>query len=109
MASENMVVMPSKEANIQTASGLPGPTVQASEATPYPQHGAQQLGSSTSALQQVPKKGSLERFLKAETKAVQIMIGLIHIAFGIVVVSLPASHKGVTIIGGYPFWGGIFV
>ncbi|ETE56891.1 Membrane-spanning 4-domains subfamily A member 8B, partial [Ophiophagus hannah] len=112
MASGNMVVMPSKEANIQTASGLPAPPVQAPGATPYPQHGVQQLGISTSAPQQVPKQSSLERFLKAETKvfgvymfaiclfeiqynisifqavlrpAVQIMIGLIHIAFGIVV------------------------
>ncbi|XP_026577144.1 membrane-spanning 4-domains subfamily A member 8-like isoform X2 [Pseudonaja textilis] len=112
MASGNMVVMPSKEVNIQTASGLPGPTVQASGATPYPQHGAQQLGTSTSAPQQVPKKSSLEKFLKAETKvfgAVQIMIGLIHIFFGIVIFTLPfPSHYGVIIPGGYPFWGGIF-
>ncbi|XP_026541170.1 membrane-spanning 4-domains subfamily A member 15-like, partial [Notechis scutatus] len=112
MASGNLVVMPSTEVNIQTASGLPGPTVQASGATPYPQHGAQQLGTSTSAPQQVPRKSSLEKFLKAETKvfgAVQIMIGLIHIFFGIVIASLPfPSHNGLIIPGGYPFWGGIF-
>ncbi|XP_058013785.1 membrane-spanning 4-domains subfamily A member 15-like [Ahaetulla prasina] len=111
MASGNIVVMPSKGANIQTASGLSNVGLQASEAIPYPQPGAQQLGASTSAPQQVPQKSPLQDFLNAETKvlgAVQIMIGLLHIGFGTVVISLPSSNAGVTTIAGYPFWGGVF-
>ncbi|XP_070813393.1 membrane-spanning 4-domains subfamily A member 15-like [Pituophis catenifer annectens] len=111
MASGNTVVMPSKGANIQTPSGLPSVALQASGATPYPQLGTQQLGASTSVPQQVLQKNPLQDFLNAETKvfgAVQIMIGLLHIAFGAVVISLPPPGPGVTAIGGYPFWGGIF-
>ncbi|XP_060543205.1 membrane-spanning 4-domains subfamily A member 15-like [Pantherophis guttatus] len=111
MASGNTVVMPSKGANIQTPSGLPSVALQASGATPYPQLGAQQLGASTSVPQQVLQKNPLQDFLNAETKvfgAIQIMIGLLHIAFGAVVISLPPPSPGVTTVGGYPFWGGIF-
>ncbi|XP_039200154.1 membrane-spanning 4-domains subfamily A member 15-like isoform X1 [Crotalus tigris] len=113
MASGTVVVVPSNAQNvIQTAPGLPGVALQASGATPNPQYGAQQLGISTSAPQQVPQKGPMERFLSAEAKvlgAVQIMIGLVHIGFG--VVSLYLIHSSYFIlsgIGGYPFWGGIF-
>ncbi|KAG8125482.1 putative Membrane-spanning 4-domains subfamily A member 12-like protein [Naja naja] len=86
----------------------------ASGAIPYPQYGAQQLGISTSAPQQVPQGNPLERFLKAEPKvlgAVEILIGLIHIGFGAVSLSSLDSrtiYPCLTATGGYPFWGGIF-
>ncbi|XP_015676674.1 membrane-spanning 4-domains subfamily A member 8-like isoform X2 [Protobothrops mucrosquamatus] len=113
MASGTIIVIPSNGANvIQTAPGLPGVVLQASGATPYPQYGAQQLGISTSAPQQVSQKGPMERFLSAETKvlgAIQIMIGLIHIGFGAVSLCLfPSYYLNLSGIGGYPFWGGIF-
>ncbi|XP_070812721.1 membrane-spanning 4-domains subfamily A member 15-like [Pituophis catenifer annectens] len=115
MASETTVVTPSNEANIiQTAPGLPSVALQASGAIPYPQYGAQQLGIPTSAPQQVPQKGPLERFFNAEPKvlgAVQILIGLIHICFGAVLLSsILHSHFPylISAVGGYPFWGGIF-
>ncbi|KAG8125488.1 putative Membrane-spanning 4-domains subfamily A member 12-like protein [Naja naja] len=69
MASETTIVIPSNGVNIiQTAPGLPSVALQASGAIPYPQYGAQQLGISTSAPQQVPQGNTLERFLKAEPK-----------------------------------------
>uniref|UniRef100_A0A8C6VAS8 Membrane-spanning 4-domains subfamily A member 8-like n=1 Tax=Naja naja TaxID=35670 RepID=A0A8C6VAS8_NAJNA len=112
MASGTVFVVPSNGANIiQTAPGFPSVALQASGAIPYPQYGAQQLGISTSAPQQVPQKGPLERFLKAEPKvlgAVQIMIGLVHIGFGAVSRSLFTSYFTLSGIGGYPFWGGLF-
>ncbi|KAK9410251.1 membrane-spanning 4-domains subfamily A member 8-like [Crotalus adamanteus] len=113
MASGTVVVVPSNAQNIiQTAPGLPGVALQASGATPYPQFGVQQLGISTSAPQQVPQKGPMERFLSAEAKvlgAVQIMIGLVHIGFGAVSLCLiPSSYFILPGTGGYPFWGGIF-
>ncbi|XP_032090889.1 membrane-spanning 4-domains subfamily A member 15-like [Thamnophis elegans] len=116
MASGTAVFIPSNEANIiQTAPGLPNVALQASGATPYSQYGAQQLGIPTNALQQVPQKGPLERFLKAEPKVLgvgmccQILIGLIHIGFGAVLLlsNYPEFHS-LSAIGGYPFWGGIF-
>ncbi|ETE56811.1 Membrane-spanning 4-domains subfamily A member 15 [Ophiophagus hannah] len=116
MASGTVVLIPSNGANIiQTTPGLPSVALQASGAIPYPQYGAQQLGISTSAPQQVPQKGPLERFLKAEPKVlgvVEIMIGLIHIGFGAVsICSLvtPSIFLPISAIAGYPFWGGIFV
>ncbi|XP_070813394.1 membrane-spanning 4-domains subfamily A member 15-like [Pituophis catenifer annectens] len=113
MASGTTLFIPSNGANmIQMAAGLPSVALQASGATPYPQYGAQQLGIPTSAPQQVPQKGPLERFLNAESKvlgAVQIMIGLIHIGFGAVSCYLiPLYSLPLSAIGGYPFWGGIF-
>uniref|UniRef100_A0A0B8RQ09 Membrane-spanning 4-domains subfamily A member 12-like n=1 Tax=Philothamnus irregularis TaxID=1899461 RepID=A0A0B8RQ09_9SAUR len=103
MASGTVVVIPSNGANI-----VPYPQYGA----PYPQYGAQQLGISTSAPQQVPQKGPLERFLKAEPKvlgAIQIVIGLIHIGFGAISFCLfPSIYLNLSGIGGYPFWGGIF-
>ncbi|ETE56453.1 Membrane-spanning 4-domains subfamily A member 15, partial [Ophiophagus hannah] len=69
MASGTVFVIPSNGANIiQTTPGLPSVALQASGAIPYPQYGAQQLGISTTAPQQVPQGGPLERFLKAEPK-----------------------------------------
>ncbi|KAK9410253.1 membrane-spanning 4-domains subfamily A member 15-like [Crotalus adamanteus] len=56
----------------------------------------------------------MERFLSAETKvlgAIQIMIGLIHIGFGAAAICLtlfPSYYLILSVIGGYPFWGGIF-
>ncbi|KAL7991976.1 hypothetical protein Chor_016232 [Crotalus horridus] len=112
MATGSIFVIPSNGANvIQTAPGLPGVALQASGATPYPQYGAQQLGISTNAPQQVSQKGPMERFLSAEAKvlgAVQIMIGLIHIGFGAVAICLYPYDLTVSRTGGYPFWGGIF-
>ncbi|XP_058010878.1 membrane-spanning 4-domains subfamily A member 15-like [Ahaetulla prasina] len=115
MASGTIIVIPSNGANmIQTAPGLPSIALQASGAIPYPQYGAQQLEISTNAPQQVPQKGPLERFLKAEPKvlgAVQILIGLIHVGFGTVSLSsifYSYLFYPLTTIGGYPFWGGIF-
>uniref|UniRef100_A0A8C6VE06 Membrane-spanning 4-domains subfamily A member 8-like n=1 Tax=Naja naja TaxID=35670 RepID=A0A8C6VE06_NAJNA len=113
MASGTVFVIPSNGANIiQMAPGLPSVALQASGATPYPQYGAQQLGISTSAPQQVIQKGPLERFLKAEPKvlgAVEIMIGMIHIVFGAISLCLfPSFYLSLSGVGGYPFWGGIF-
>ncbi|XP_070790946.1 membrane-spanning 4-domains subfamily A member 15-like [Pituophis catenifer annectens] len=113
MASETTLFLPSNGANmIQTTPGLPSVAPQASGAIPYPQYGTQQLGIPTSAPQQVPQKGPLERFFKAEPKvlgAIQIMIGLIQIGFGAISFCL-LSAKYITLsgFGGYPFWGGIF-
>ncbi|XP_039200148.1 membrane-spanning 4-domains subfamily A member 8-like [Crotalus tigris] len=114
MASGTVVVIPSNGPNvIQTAPGLPGVALQASGAILYPQYGAQQLGISTSAPQQVLQKGPMERFLSAEAKvlgAIQIMIGLIHIGFGAVslcLISFQRYYLNLSGIGGYPFWGGI--
>ncbi|XP_070787733.1 membrane-spanning 4-domains subfamily A member 8-like isoform X2 [Pituophis catenifer annectens] len=113
MASGTVVLIPSNGANIiQTAPGLPNVAFQASGATPYPLYGAQQLQIPTSAPQQVPQKGPLERFFNAEPKvlgAVQIMIGLIHIGFGAISLCLFSRYYlPLSAIGGYPFWGGIF-
>ncbi|KAG8125465.1 putative Membrane-spanning 4-domains subfamily A member 12-like protein, partial [Naja naja] len=113
MASGTVFVIPSNGANIiQMAPGLPSVALQASGATPYPQYGAQQLGISTSAPQQVIQKGPLERFLKAEPKVlgtIQILIGLIHIGFGAISFCLfPFYYLTLSGVGGYPFWGGIF-
>ncbi|XP_070787745.1 membrane-spanning 4-domains subfamily A member 8-like [Pituophis catenifer annectens] len=115
MASGTIIVIPSNGANmIQTTPGLPSVAFQASGAIPYPMYGAQQLGIPTSAPQQVPQKGPLERFLKAEPKvlgAVQILIGLIHIGFGALSLSsifYSYSFFPLSSVGGYPFWGGIF-
>ncbi|KAG8125473.1 putative Membrane-spanning 4-domains subfamily A member 12-like protein [Naja naja] len=115
MASGTIFVIPSNGANIiQTAPGLPSVALQASGAIPYPQYGAQQLGISTSAPQQVPQGNPLERYLKAEPKvlgAAEIMIGLIHIGFGAVSLSSfisPFFFIPISAVGGYPFWGGIF-
>ncbi|KAG8125474.1 hypothetical protein E2320_020913 [Naja naja] len=69
MASETTAVIPSNGVNIlQIAPELPSVALQASEAIPYPQYGAQQLGISTSAPQQVPQGNPSEIFLKAEPK-----------------------------------------
>ncbi|XP_015676670.1 membrane-spanning 4-domains subfamily A member 15 [Protobothrops mucrosquamatus] len=115
MATRSIVVIPSNGANIiQMAPGLPSVALQASGSTPYPQYVAQQLGISTSAPQQVSQKGPMERFLSAEAKvlgAIQIMIGLIHIGFGAVAICLtlyPFYYLFLSVIGCYPFWGGIF-
>ncbi|XP_058010912.1 membrane-spanning 4-domains subfamily A member 15-like [Ahaetulla prasina] len=113
MASGTVVLIPSNGANIiQTAPGLSSAALQASGAIPYPQYGAQQLGISNNAPQQVQQKGPLERFFNAEPKvlgAVQIMIGLIHIGFGAVSLRLFSRYYlPLSAIGGYPFWEGIF-
>ncbi|XP_015677274.1 membrane-spanning 4-domains subfamily A member 8 [Protobothrops mucrosquamatus] len=115
MASGTVIAIPSNAQNvIQMAPGLPSVVLQASGATPYPQYGAQQLGISTSAPQQVSQKGPMQRFLSAEPKvlgAIQIMIGLIHIGFGAVTICLtlfPSYYLILSVFGGYPFWGGIF-
>ncbi|XP_032076901.1 membrane-spanning 4-domains subfamily A member 15-like [Thamnophis elegans] len=113
MASGTAVVIPSNGENIiQTAPELSSVALQTSGATPYLHYGAQQIP--TSSPQQVPQKGPLERFLKAEPKvlgAVQILIGVIHICFGAALVSSISSLHFSThmfVVGGYPFWGGIF-
>ncbi|XP_034276132.1 membrane-spanning 4-domains subfamily A member 15-like [Pantherophis guttatus] len=113
MASGTTFFIPSNGANmIQTTPGLPSIAVQASGATPYLLYGAQQLQIPTSAPQQVPQNGPLERFLKAEPKvlgAIQIMIGLLHVGFGAVSHQLFSLHYfTLNGIGGYPFWGGLF-
>uniref|UniRef100_A0A8C6X1P3 Membrane-spanning 4-domains subfamily A member 15 n=1 Tax=Naja naja TaxID=35670 RepID=A0A8C6X1P3_NAJNA len=95
MASETTAVIPSNGVNIlQIAPELPSVALQASEAIPYPQYGAQQLGISTSAPQQVPQGNPSEIFLKAEPKvlgAVEILIGVIHIGFGATLICLADS------------------
>ncbi|KAM3853645.1 membrane-spanning 4-domains subfamily A member 8-like isoform 1-T1 [Vipera latastei] len=108
MASGNIIAF--NGANIiQTAQGVPSGAVQASGAIPNPQYGAQPVGMSTSAPQQVPQKGRLEKFLNAEIKvlgAVQIMIGLIHIGFAAPAICLSAAGYFV-LSGAYSFWGGL--
>ncbi|KAG8125468.1 putative Membrane-spanning 4-domains subfamily A member 12-like protein, partial [Naja naja] len=72
-------------------------------AIPNLQYGAQQLGTSINAPQQVPQN-RLQRFFNAEIKTVQIMIGLMHIGFVAVAICLPGY---IATSGGYSFWGGI--
>ncbi|XP_070582420.1 membrane-spanning 4-domains subfamily A member 8-like isoform X10 [Erythrolamprus reginae] len=116
MASGTVFVHPSNRENIiQTAPGFPGVPLQAPGAIIYSQYGAQQLGIPTNAPQQVPQNSPLERFHKAEPKVlgtVQIVIGLIHIGFGAASASSIIGRYyflALSSIGGYPFWGGIFV
>uniref|UniRef100_A0A8C6V9X9 Uncharacterized protein n=1 Tax=Naja naja TaxID=35670 RepID=A0A8C6V9X9_NAJNA len=105
MASGN--VIPSNETNIiQTSQGFPSVVVQVPGAIPNLQYGAQQLGTSINAPQQVPQN-RLQRFFNAEIKVlgtVQIMIGLMHIGFVAVAICLPGY---IATSGGYSFWGGI--
>lgn len=71
MASGN--VIPSNGTGIiQTSQGFPSVAVQVSGAIPNLQYGAQQLGTFTSAPQQGPQKGPLERFLNAEMKVLGV-------------------------------------
>lgn len=71
MASGNIIAF--NGANIiQTAQGVPSGAAQASGAIPNPQYFAQPLGMSTSAPQQVPQKGRLEKFLNAEIKVLGV-------------------------------------
>ncbi|XP_015745160.1 membrane-spanning 4-domains subfamily A member 12-like [Python bivittatus] len=96
---------------IQTAQGIPSTVVQSSGAIPHPPYGGQQVGISNTGPQQVPKRGALEKFLYVEAKvlgAIQIMIGLIHVGFGAVLLSLFNDYPALSAAGGYPFWGGIF-
>ncbi|XP_070582475.1 membrane-spanning 4-domains subfamily A member 8-like isoform X1 [Erythrolamprus reginae] len=107
MASAAAVVVPSNGANIiQMSPGLPSVALQASA---YTQYGTQQLGIPTNAPQQVPQKGPLERFYKAEPKvlgAVQIMIGLIYIGFGSL--SFVSQFISLSAVANFPIWGGVF-
>ncbi|KAG8125470.1 putative Membrane-spanning 4-domains subfamily A member 12-like protein [Naja naja] len=81
-----------------------------SGAIPNLQYGAQQLGTSINAPQQVPQN-RWERFFNAEIKvlgAVQIMIGLIHFGLGAVAMCLAfGGYFAISVFGGYSFWGGI--
>ncbi|XP_034276126.1 membrane-spanning 4-domains subfamily A member 15-like isoform X2 [Pantherophis guttatus] len=108
MASGN--VIPSNgTCIIQTSQGFPGVAVQVSGAIPNLQYRAQQLGTFTSAPQQGPQKGPLERFLNAEMKVlgtVQIMIGLMHIGFAAVAICLALAGY-IAWSAGYSIWGGI--
>ncbi|XP_055131203.1 membrane-spanning 4-domains subfamily A member 12 isoform X1 [Symphalangus syndactylus] len=63
-----------------------------------------------------PSVGTAVMKFKEEAKAlgvIQIMVGLMHIGFGIVLCLISFSFKGVlgfastAFIGGYPFWGGL--
>lgn len=57
---------------IQTFLGFPNVAVQVPGAIPNLQYGPQQLGTSTSAPQQVLQKGPLERFVNAEIKVLGV-------------------------------------
>ncbi|CAM5149302.1 unnamed protein product [Natator depressus] len=62
---------------------------------------------------QLKKVGMMEIFLKAQPKAlgaIQILIGLMHIGFGGVAAVFVGYNVyiSISVIGGYPFWGGLF-
>ncbi|KAM4701322.1 membrane-spanning 4-domains subfamily A member 4D-like isoform 2-T2 [Discoglossus pictus] len=61
------------------------------------------------AVPQPEQQPFYQTFLKGQPKAlgtVQITLGILHIALGVVLVS--ASYLTITIISGVPFWGTIF-
>ncbi|XP_073206698.1 membrane-spanning 4-domains subfamily A member 15-like isoform X2 [Lepidochelys kempii] len=72
----------------------------------YPRSPAEQVA-------QLKKVGMMEIFLKAQPKtlgAIQILIGLMHIGFGGVAAVFVGYNVyiSISVIGGYPFWGGLF-
>ncbi|KAM4701323.1 membrane-spanning 4-domains subfamily A member 8-like [Discoglossus pictus] len=61
------------------------------------------------AVPQPEQQPFYKTFLKGQPKAlgtVQITLGILHIALGVVLVS--TSYPGITFISGVPFWGTIF-
>ncbi|XP_044872985.1 membrane-spanning 4-domains subfamily A member 15-like isoform X2 [Mauremys mutica] len=68
-------------------------------------------GSPAEQVAQLRKVGMIEIFLKAQPKtlgAIQILTGLMHIGFGGVSAVFVEYYISISILGGYPFWGGLF-
>nr|XP_023969529.1 membrane-spanning 4-domains subfamily A member 15-like [Chrysemys picta bellii] len=126
MANGVLVFMPPNNAGIiHQGQGVSGAISQIPEMVQYgPQQfrvmnpGNQPLGSvypssPAEQVEQLKKVGMMERFLKAQPKtlgAIQILIGLMHIGFGGVSAVFIVYHfyVSISVIGGYPFWGGLF-
>ncbi|KAH0621092.1 hypothetical protein JD844_022119 [Phrynosoma platyrhinos] len=108
------VFIPSNGAGvIQIGQGFPSvPVIQPAGTMQYVQYGGQQFGSSNIPLQPNLLVKPLEKLLKVETKtlgAIQIFNGLIHIGLGAIsAVLFGRQYVGLAVIGGYPFWGGLF-
>ncbi|XP_060118461.1 membrane-spanning 4-domains subfamily A member 12-like [Heteronotia binoei] len=102
-----ILLVPSYGANvIQAGQIIPGTVFQPGGVTQY-------AGQPISPSQQNPQAGVLEKMLKVEAKtlgAIQIMIGLIHIGFGAVSLTIfgQSYYLPLAAIGGYPFWGAVF-
>ncbi|KAM6160723.1 membrane-spanning 4-domains subfamily A member 15-like [Erethizon dorsatum] len=68
------------------------------------------LGTQAPQATQPPDLRPMETFLTGEPKAlgtVQILVGLIHLGFGSVLLTVRRGHLGMLFIqGGIPFWGG---
>ncbi|KAM9149688.1 membrane-spanning 4-domains subfamily A member 15-like [Pangshura tecta] len=68
-------------------------------------------GSLAEQVAQLKKVGMMEIFLKAQPKtlgAIQILTGLMHIGFGGVAAVFVGYYISISVLGGYPFWGGLF-
>uniref|UniRef100_A0A8C3XNZ5 Membrane spanning 4-domains A8 n=1 Tax=Chelydra serpentina TaxID=8475 RepID=A0A8C3XNZ5_CHESE len=74
--------------------------------------GSMYPGSPAEQVAQLKKVGMMEILLKAQPKtlgAIQILIGLMHIGFGgVAAVFIGYYYFSIAVIGGYPFWGGLF-
>ncbi|KAH0621095.1 hypothetical protein JD844_022122 [Phrynosoma platyrhinos] len=104
-----MIFIPPNGANVvQGGQAIPATAISTPGTIQYIQCASQPLGSNQ--FQQNRPLGPLEKFLKAETKtlaAIQIIIGLIHIGFGAVSAVISSPYINVSVLGGYPFWGGL--
>nr|XP_056707980.1 membrane-spanning 4-domains subfamily A member 8-like [Euleptes europaea] len=101
-----MFFVPPYDANvIQANQFIPGTVIQPGGVIQY-------AGQPLSPPHQNPQVGGLEKMLKVETKtlgAIQIMIGLMHIGFGAVSMTLfGPNYISLAAMGAYPFWGGLF-
>ncbi|XP_061465732.1 membrane-spanning 4-domains subfamily A member 15-like isoform X2 [Rhineura floridana] len=52
--------------------------------------------------------GNIYTGRRGEPKAIQILIGLIHVGFGSILPHLLEVHKSFTVLSGYVYWGGLF-
>uniref|UniRef100_A0A8D0B100 Uncharacterized protein n=1 Tax=Salvator merianae TaxID=96440 RepID=A0A8D0B100_SALMN len=76
----------------------------------FVQYGNQQPGNPTDSPQENPQKGSLAKYMKKEGKtlgAIQIMIGLIHLGFGVLPAILGGSYIPLAFLKNYPIVGGL--
>ncbi|XP_061468732.1 membrane-spanning 4-domains subfamily A member 15-like [Rhineura floridana] len=107
-----MFISPTSGNVIQAGQGIPGTVIQPAGTVQYVQFVGQPVGSPNNQPQQNPQAGLMEKLRKVETKtlgAIQIMIGLIHIGFGVVSIFMfDLCYTSLAAFGGYPFWGGLF-
>nr|XP_006110396.1 membrane-spanning 4-domains subfamily A member 15-like [Pelodiscus sinensis] len=124
MANGVLVFMPPNSAGIlQQGQGVSGAISQTPQVMQYgPQQfrvmdpwnqplGSMYPGSPGEQVAQLRKAGMMERFLKAQPKtlgAIQILTGLMLIGFGGVAAVFIYHYASISVIGGYPFWGGLF-